>query len=62
MDSKKKLWILTDTWELGHDFTCPSCGYTFFMGNKHLNKPEECPKCKEKMNGTLFMVAGEVHS
>jgi rubrerythrin len=62
MDLKRKSWILTDAWELGYDFTCPSCGYTFFTGLKYNNKPEECPKCKEKMDGTLFMVAGEVHS
>lgn len=59
MDSKKKLWILTDAWELGYDFTCPSCEYTFFMGQKFGLKPEECPKCKEQLNGKVFMVAGK---
>ena len=48
MDSKKQ-WMLTDTWELGYDFTCPNCDYTFFTNQKHGPKPEECPKCKEKM-------------
>lgn len=62
MDSKKKLWILTDAWELGYDFTCPSCGYTFFMGQKFGLKPEECPKCKEQLNGKVFMVAGKENS
>ena len=51
MDSTRKSWILTDAWELGYDFTCPSCGYTFFTGHKYGPKPEECPKCKEKLNG-----------
>ena len=49
MDSKKKTWILTDCWELRYDFSCPSCGYTFFMRQKYGKKPTECPKCKEKM-------------
>ena len=49
MDLKKKMWILTDCWELGYDFSCPSCGYTFFTNQKYGKKPKECPKCKEKM-------------
>ena len=59
MDSKKKTWILTDCWELGYDFSCPSCGYTFFMGQKFGKKPEECPKCKEQMYGEVFVVFGQ---
>ena len=47
MESKK--WILTDTWELGYDFSCLSCGYTFFTNQKYGKKPKECPKCKEKL-------------
>ena len=58
MDSKKKLWMLTDCWELGYDFTCSNCNYTFFMGNKYGEKPEECPKCKENMDKTLFAIKG----
>lgn len=50
MDSKKpKQWILTDCWELGYDFSCSNCGYTFFTNLKYSEKPEKCPKCKEKM-------------
>ena len=41
-------WILTDTWELGYDFTCSNCGYTFFMCSKYHSKPKVCPNCKEK--------------
>ena len=59
MDSKKKLWILTDCWELGYDFSCPSCGYTFFISQKFGKKPEECPKCKEQMYGEVFVVSGQ---
>ena len=59
MDSKKKTWILTDCWELGYDFSCPSCGYTFFMRQKFGKKPEECPKCKEQMYGEVFVVSGQ---
>lgn len=46
-----KKWKLTDHWELGYDFSCPSCGYTFFIKQKYGEKPKECPKCKEKLNG-----------
>ena len=49
MDSKKKSWILIDAWELGYDYKCPSCGYTFVTSQKYGEKPKECPKCKEKM-------------
>jgi len=51
MDSKPKKWkwILTDAWELGYDFTCPNCQYTFFTKYKYGDKPKECPKCKEEM-------------
>lgn len=62
MDLKRKSWILTDTWELGYDFSCPSCGYTFFTGQKYGPKPEECPKCKEKLNGKVFIVTGKENS
>lgn len=62
MDLKRKSWILTDAWELGYDFSCPSCGYTFFMRQKFGKKPEECPKCKEQMYGEVFMVAGKENS
>ena len=55
MDSKKILkWTLTDCWELGYDFTCPSCGYTFFTKYKDAPKPEECPRCKREMDGQLY--------
>ena len=47
MDLKK--WKLTDYWELGYDFSCPNCNYTFFTNQKDCKKPKECPKCKEKM-------------
>ena len=54
MDSKKILkWTLTDCWELGYDFTCPSRGYTFFARHKDAPKPEECPRYKREMDGQV---------
>ena len=44
-----KKWKLTDCWELGYDFSCPNCNYTFFTNEKNCKKPKEYPKCKEKM-------------
>ena len=51
MDSKKKpkKWLLVDAWELGYDYKCPSCGYEILMQFKWMHKPEERPKCKERL-------------
>ena len=43
-------WKVTDHWELGYDLTCPNCQYTIIVRDPNdKNIPEECPKCKEKM-------------
>ena len=47
---KLKNWMKTDNWELGVDYTCPECQYTFFVHhNVMMRLPTECPCCKTKM-------------